>query len=106
MVAFIDKMWREVIIHELHKNEAYVIPVNQKVKPALVDLCHVKSNGVPVDALNKMEADIAQRSNPQKDELIGAYTSNDSGVHSVTNNYSRNSITLTPSLLLSSKEED
>jgi len=106
VVAFIDNMWREVVIHEVHKKEAYVIPVDQKVKPALVDFSYVKSILVPLDALNKMESDIAQKTYELNNETMNVNAINTNRVHAATNICSRSSVTLTPSLILSAEDDD
>ena len=53
-------MWRVGVIHELFKSETFVLCTeDQRVKPALVDIPFIKPLGVPLEALNKMEAEIA-----------------------------------------------
>ena len=56
MVAFWkeDNMWREVVIREMYKLEAYAICAkNERVRATLMEISNLK----PVHALNKMEAD-------------------------------------------------
>jgi len=106
VIAFIDNMWREVVIHEVHKQEVYVIPVDQKIKPALVDFSYVKSKGVPLDALNKMESDIVRRRYELNNEIMDVDASNAIRAQSATSLCSRSSVTLTPSLILSAEEDD
>jgi len=101
VIAFVDNKWREVVIHEVHKNEFYVIPVDQSIKPLLVELSLIKSSLVPVDALNKMEADVAAGRKVLNDAIINEDPSND-----VNSGVCMKSITLTPSLLLRADDVD
>merc|ERR1719154_39021 len=111
VVAFwsMDRKWRVGVIHELYRREVLVVCTEEQgVKPAMVDLSHVKHVGMPLDALNLMENSIGALEGGNRMEKTQPYSfieEEQVNVTSVTNS-TMNVMTMTPSLLLTAADED
>eukprot|EP00092_Neocalanus_flemingeri_P041732 GFUD01045453.1.p1 GENE.GFUD01045453.1~~GFUD01045453.1.p1 ORF type:complete len:1159 (+),score=333.30 GFUD01045453.1:24-3479(+) len=118
----VDNRWRVGVIHELYRSEAYVIcPEEPGVRPALVEMSHLKPMGMPVDALNKVQDALvglgtgrrpedSQEGFQRNDSIMNATdtTQNNTATSAITRTTSSTTsvMTMTPSLLLLATDED